>query len=69
VQKCDGLLRRLLVLELDEREPTRPAGLPVGGNLRVHHLAGGTEGFEQLLTRHVVAQVADEHLFRNGLAP
>src|SRR5437899_2055433 len=66
VHQADRLLRRLVVLELHEGEPSWASGLPVGGDLGIHHLAGRAEGLDQLIARDVEAQVSDEDLVRNG---
>src|SRR5713101_1552664 len=66
VHQADRLLRRLVVLELHEGEPTWTSGLTVGGDLGIHHLSGRAEGLDQLIARDVEAQVSDEDLVRNG---
>jgi hypothetical protein len=66
VQQLDGLLGGLVVLELDECEPTRSSGLAIRGHFRVHDLACGAERFNELLARDIEAQVPHEHLVRNG---
>jgi hypothetical protein len=66
VQQTDRLGGGVVVFELDERESARTACLTVGGDLGVEDLAGGAEGFDELLTCDVVAQVANKNLVRNG---
>src|SRR5258708_3316450 len=66
VHQRDRLLGCVVVLELHEGEASGTSGLAVGGHLRIHDLAGGTESLNELLTRDVEAQVAHKHLIRNG---
>src|SRR5262245_52591841 len=66
VHQADRLLRRLFVLELHEGEPSRAPGLAVRGHLRIHDLPGSAKRLDELLAGDVEAQIAHEHLVRNG---
>ncbi len=69
VELLDGLLRRLVGLELDEGEAARTSRFPVGGHLDVHDPPGDAKGLEDFLARGVEAQVTHEDLVRNGRSP
>src|SRR5262249_9718748 len=62
VHEGDGLLRGVVVLELDEGKTPGAPRLAVGGELRIDDPAGRTERGDELLAGHVEAQVAHENL-------
>ena len=69
VELADGLLRLLLVRELDEREAARPAGGAIDRNGDVDDVAGCSEDALQLMLGRVVGKVPHEDSAGDDDAP
>jgi hypothetical protein len=58
----DCLLRRLLIIERYETEPTRTPGVTIGDDLRLRDLAEPCEGFAQAVVRRIKTEPAYKEL-------